>query len=251
MGDWIPEVHVKGLSGFSFTAFISSKNFAKFAALLEDMGAQSYKIYFNEGALVIADSPATLRGLANLFYIGDDELHKSFKILTNSESNGRALNFGLISPDPSETFNQFVGEYTVIQAAGGLVFNKESQLLTIKRNGIWDLPKGKIEKYEDQRAAALREVMEETGLNMLNISEKVGETYHAYFEDDVVMLKETHWYFMNSSGKGKLKPQEEEGISEVKWADLDWFRSAEFTTYQSIKDIVAKALANQPAVTEV
>lgn len=247
----MPEVQVKGLSGFSLTALISSKNFAKFAALLEDMGAQSYKIYFNEGALVIASSPSDLRGLANLFYIGDDEMHKSFKILTNGESNGKVLNFGLISPDPEETFQQFIEEYTMIQAAGGLVFNKENQMLTIKRNGLWDMPKGKIEKHEDQRAAALREVMEETGLNMLNISEKVGETYHAYFEDDAVMLKETHWYFMNSSGKGKLKPQEEEGISEVKFADVEWFRSPEFTTYQSIRDIISRALEYHREMTEV
>ena len=210
------------------------------------MEAQSYKIYFNEGALVIAQSPSALRGLLNLYYVGDDEMHKSFNILTSGENNGKVLNFGLISPDPAETFKEFVEEYRVIQAAGGLVFNKENQLLTIKRNNLWDMPKGKIEKHEDQRAAALREVMEETGLNMLNISEKVGETYHAYFEDEVVMLKETHWYFMNSSGKGKLKPQIEEGISEVRWADLDWFRSPEFKTYQSIRDIVIIALENQP-----
>jgi 8-oxo-dGTP pyrophosphatase MutT (NUDIX family) len=215
------------------------------------MRPQSYKIYFNEGALVIAESPAALRGLANLYYIGDDELHKSFKILTNSQTTGKVLNFGLISEDPEATFREFVEEYTMIQAAGGLVFNKESQLLTIKRNGLWDMPKGKIEKHEDQRAAALREVMEETGLNMINISEKVGETYHAYFEDEATMLKETHWYFMNSSGKGKLKPQEEEGISEVKWADLDWFKGKEFSTYQSIRDIVSRALASQPAASEV
>jgi 8-oxo-dGTP pyrophosphatase MutT (NUDIX family) len=210
------------------------------------MGAQIYKIYFNEGALVIAESPSDLRGLSNLYYIGDDEIHKSFKILTSNESTGKVLNFGLISPDPAETFREFVEEYTVIQAAGGLVFNKEGELLTIKRNGSWDMPKGKIEKHEDQRAAALREVMEETGLNMINISEKVGETYHAYFEDEATMLKETHWYFMNAYGKNKLKPQEEEGISEVKWASTDWFRSPEFTTYQSIHDIVTKALDNQP-----
>ncbi|MBS3915852.1 MAG: NUDIX domain-containing protein [Bacteroidetes bacterium] len=215
------------------------------------MGPQIYKIYFNEGALVIAESPAALSGLPNLYYIGDDELHKSFKILTNAEMAGKVLNFGLISEDPEATFREFIEDYTVIQAAGGLVFNKENQLLTIKRNGLWDMPKGKIEKHEDQRAAALREVMEETGLNMINISEKVGATYHAYFEDEATMLKETHWYFMNSSGKGKLKPQEEEGISEVKWADLDWFKGPEFTTYQSIRDIVSKALANQPVVSEI
>jgi 8-oxo-dGTP pyrophosphatase MutT (NUDIX family) len=230
---------MNGLSGFNFTALISSKNFAKFAARFI-MGLQIYKIYFNEGAIVIADSPSALRGLPNLFYIDDDELHKSFNILTSSVSTGKVLNYGLISPEPLETLREFLENYTVIQAAGGLVLSKENQLLTIKRNGFWDLPKGKIERHEDQRAAALREVMEETGLNMLNISDKIGETYHAYFEDDIVLLKETHWYMMNSSGKGKLKPQEEEGISEAKWADLDWFKSDDFVSYQSVRDIIRK-----------
>ena len=92
--------------------------------------------------------------------------------------------------------------------------------------------------------------MEETGLNMLNISDKIGETYHAYFEDEAILLKETHWYKMNSSGKGKLKPQEEEGISEVKWADLDWFKGPEFDTYHSVKDIIVKLLAHEAAKAE-
>ncbi len=206
------------------------------------MEPQTYKIYFNEGALIITDSPNALKGIPNLYYIGDDDLHTSFKILTSNESSGKAMTFGLIAYDPIETFKEFADNYTLIQAAGGLVFNKENQLLTIKRNGLWDLPKGKIEKHEDQRAAALREVMEETGINMINISDKIGESYHAYFEDDVLLLKETHWYTMNSSGKANLKPQVEEGISEVKFEHLDWFKSAEFQSYNSVRDIVKKAL---------
>ncbi len=206
------------------------------------MEPQTYKIYFNEGALIITDSPNALKGIPNLYYIGDDDLHTSFKILTSNESSGKAMTFGLIAYDPHETFKEFSDNYTLIQAAGGLVFNKENQLLTIKRNGLWDLPKGKIEKHEDQRAAALREVMEETGINMINISDKIGESYHAYFEDDVLLLKETHWYTMNSSGKANLKPQIEEGISEVKFENLDWFKSPDFQSYNSVRDIVKKAL---------
>lgn len=177
-----------------------------------------------------------------MFFIGDDELHKSFKILITSEAYGKAMTFGLICPDPKLTFDEFTQEYTMIQAAGGLVFNKDNQLLTIKRNGLWDLPKGKIEKHEDQRAAALREVMEETGINMINIADKIGETFHAYYEDEAILLKVTHWYKMNNSGNNTLKPQIEEGISEVKFADLAWFNTPEFTTYNSIKDIIQQVL---------
>jgi 8-oxo-dGTP pyrophosphatase MutT (NUDIX family) len=178
-----------------------------------------------------------------MYFIGDDELQKSFKILLSSQNNGKPLHFGLICPDPRATIKEFMEDFTVIQAAGGLVFNKDYQLLTIKRNGLWDLPKGKIERHEDQMAAALREVMEETGINMINISEKVGETYHVYYEDDILLLKETHWYLMNSTGKGTLKPQMEEGISEVKFANLDWFDSAEFNSYQSVHDVIRRCLA--------
>jgi len=206
------------------------------------MEPQTYKIYFNEGALIITDSQEALRGIPNLFYIGDDEIHKSFNILVNSDNWGKPMTFGLMSPDPTETFREFALDYTLIQAAGGLVFNKENQLLCIKRNGLWDLPKGKIEKHEDQRAAALREVMEETGINMINISDKIGETYHAYREEGSILLKETHWYKMNSSNYSDLKPQTEEGISEVKFESLNWFESPEFQTYKSVRDIIQKAL---------
>ena len=206
------------------------------------MEPQTYKIYFNEGALIITDSQEALRGIPNLFYIGDDEIHKSFNILVNSDNWGKPMTFGLMSPDPTETFREFALDYTLIQAAGGLVFNKENQLLCIKRNGLWDLPKGKIEKHEDQRAAALREVMEETGINMINISDKIGETYHAYREEDSILLKETHWYKMNSSNYSDLKPQTEEGISEVKFESLNWFESPDFQTYKSVRDIIQKAL---------
>lgn len=240
MGDLIPLVQVNGSAGDNFTAFISKRNFANFALSL-DMESQTYKIYFNEGALILTDSLDELKGIPNLYFIGDDELHKSFKILISSESYGKAMTFGLMCPDPKETFEEFAEDYTVIQAAGGLVFNKNSELLTIKRNGIWDLPKGKIEKHEDQRAAALREVMEETGINHINISEKIGETYHAYYEDETVLLKETHWYKMNSQGNPGLTPQTEEGITEVKFENMKWFDGEEFQTYASIRDIIQQA----------
>lgn len=214
------------------------------------MEPQTYKIYFNEGALIITDSLEALRGIPNLYYIGDDEMHKSFNILANSENWGKPMTFGLMSPDPAETFKEFASDYTLIQAAGGLVFDKDNQLLVIKRNGLWDLPKGKIEKHEDQRAAALREVMEETGINMINISDKIGETHHAYQEEESIFLKETHWYKMNSSNYSNLKPQTEEGISEVKFESLNWFETPEFETYKSVRDIIDKALNTSKKVEE-
>ena len=53
-----------------------------------------------------------------------------------------------------------------IIAAGGLVFNDKNELLMIFRRGKWDLPKGKLDEGEDIEDCAVREVKEETGLDV-------------------------------------------------------------------------------------
>ena len=47
------------------------------------------------------------------------------------------------------------------------MFNFKNEILLIYRNGVWDLPKGKIEFGESYEDAALREVAEETGVKNL------------------------------------------------------------------------------------
>ena len=48
--------------------------------------------------------------------------------------------------------------------AGGLILNQYNEVLFIFRKNLWDLPKGKVEFYETLEKAALREVIEETGV---------------------------------------------------------------------------------------
>lgn len=43
-----------------------------------------------------------------------------------------------------------------------MVYNQKGEILFIKRNGRWDLPKGKAEKRETIEETAIREVEEET-----------------------------------------------------------------------------------------
>src|SRR5215469_11706824 len=68
-----------------------------------------------------------------------------------------------------------------IIAAGGLVFNDKNELLMIFRRGKWDLPKGKLDEGESIEACAVREVQEETGLNV-ELQSFIGLTYHEYFD---------------------------------------------------------------------
>ena len=45
--------------------------------------------------------------------------------------------------------------FKVVEAAGGVVSNKNGEILFIRRMGKWDLPKGKIEKGESLEQACL------------------------------------------------------------------------------------------------
>lgn len=110
-----------------------------------------------------------------------------------------------------------------VTAAGGVVYRKEKDshlVLMIFRRGVWDLPKGKVEKGESIRECAVREVAEEVGLQTLPaISHRLTETYHEYEQNGIRFGKTTHWFAMrlNSIPEKGFNPQTEEGIEDVRW----------------------------------
>ena len=77
-----------------------------------------------------------------------------------------------------------------IKAAGGIVKNKNNDLLFIFRKGKWDLPKGKTEENEKNENAAIREVIEETGIKKVKIVEFFTTTYHIIKSENQYFLKE-------------------------------------------------------------
>ncbi len=146
----------------------------------------------------------------------------------------------LWNPDLEELKKVFFKNFTLIEAAGGIVQNNNKELLFIYRLGKWDLPKGKLEKKETPEECALREVTEETGVNSLTLKKKIGETYHAYDEFGKHFLKTSHWFYMTCTGKQELKPQTEENITEIKWVKTAEIKEPMKNTYPSIKNILAK-----------
>jgi 8-oxo-dGTP pyrophosphatase MutT (NUDIX family) len=133
----------------------------------------------------------------------------------------------------------FFKQFNVIEAAGGIVQNSAKEILFIKRLGKWDLPKGKMEKGENQEECAVREVEEETGVSNLNLKKKIGVTYHTYDLFGKHNLKITYWYSMVCAKGKNTIPQIEEDITEVKWiADKD-VTAIMTNTYPSIKDILS------------
>ncbi|PCE63611.1 NUDIX hydrolase [Sediminicola luteus] len=120
-------------------------------------------------------------------------------------------------------------------AAGGVVRNPKGKILFIKRNGRWDLPKGKVDKGESWQAAAVREVEEETGVADIELLHFIQTTYHILERKGVKKLKEVHWYHMQTNFSGDLVPQLDEGITKVKWKGPKKTRKALRNTYANIK----------------
>ena len=113
-----------------------------------------------------------------------------------------------------------------IFAAGGVVQTADGRVLLIFRNGVWDLPKGKMEKGETVEEAAIREVEEETGLREIRIERSLGNTIHTYMMDGALIEKTTAWFLMHLPSNEvptpeNLSPQIEEGITEITWKAID------------------------------
>jgi 8-oxo-dGTP pyrophosphatase MutT (NUDIX family) len=141
-------------------------------------------------------------------------------------------------PDPEKAFRKFSDYFHLIEAAGGIVKEPGGGTLLIFRNGKWDLPKGKIEKGEEKKAAALREVEEECGLTDLVIDSDLPCTYHMYPLKGEYILKKTYWYTMKVKSKQKLIPQKEEGITQARWMDAEHIRQALTNTFPSVQDLL-------------
>ena len=108
----------------------------------------------------------------------------------------------------------------------------------IFRNGVWDLPKGKTEVDENIKDCAIREVMEETGVENLEIVEKLQDTYHTYSINNQDVLKKTYWFRMRTNYSGNLNPQISEGIEKVCWMSSSEILSISNELYGNIKDII-------------
>ena len=141
----------------------------------------------------------------------------------------------LYHPKAEKLMKKFKQLIPTIKAGGGIVYNQEGKVLLIKRNGKWDLPKGKKEKGENIATCALREVEEETGVKKLLIQRFRTITYHIFKRDKQYFLKETYWYDMTTTYKKKLVPQTEEGIEKVYWKDEATAKELAKSSYKNIQ----------------
>ena len=106
------------------------------------------------------------------------------------------------------------GGIAMIEATscGGVVIFRGKILLLYKnvknRYEGWVLPKGTVEKGEEYKETAIREVREEAGIKA-SVIKYVGKSQYSFNIPHNTVLKDVHWYLMMSNSYYS-KPQREE-----------------------------------------
>ena len=194
-----------------------------------------YKVFINKLSIILTSKNKSL-SQENSFLLTSITLNEILKKVRKHKK------IFLYHPKKSELLKVFKSKIKVIFASGGIVKNDNNQILFIYRRGKWDLPKGKAEKGESIRETAVREVIEETGIEKLKIDKYFSNTFHIIRNNKKYFLKETSWFLMSSNFKGKLKPQLTEGIKSVKWKTFDDAKKIKKKTYGNISIILTDFL---------
>ena len=127
------------------------------------------------------------------------------------------------------------------KSCGAIVFylkEDKEQILLIKHSnsGHWSFPKGHVEEGETEVETAVREIMEETGVNAdIDTRFRTVVTYSPKKDviKDVV-------YFFATTDNYDTRNQEEE-VSEVRWVDID--KALGSVSYKNDKELVKKAIS--------
>ena len=199
-----------------------------------------YKVYFNNRLIMISGQPDRMQKYS-LFHKYHD-LDELYTRISDFLIEDEIYSINIYSYKIDSLWKAFRDYFEIHIAAGGLLINKNKELLFIKRYGKWDIPKGHLSEKESLRDCARREVQEETGLFAGSMLTGLRPSYHIYKIDENWILKETHWYIFIFSGEGAALPQQSENISEVRWFSRDELRYVHENTWPSISDVVHEAV---------
>lgn len=209
------------------------------------MGKQRYEIYINETKIVLLPSKdisdSLIRDESNMVVRYTGKVNHLLNFIDMCEKTTKQESITIHSIDYKKLLSDFEGLFKIVEAGGGVVVNERDQILMIHRRGHWDLPKGKLESGEKKWEAAIREVMEETGIDSVEIvGKKLLMTYHSFVNrKGVRCIKLSHWYLMR--GKHQiLTPQKEEGIDECRWMTLENFYSKKRKVFSNILLVLNK-----------
>ena len=120
------------------------------------------------------------------------------------------------------------------KSCGCIVINDKNEVLLIHHNaGHWDFPKGHVEEGETEVQTAIREVKEETNIDV-KVNEKYRYTTKYSPKEDV--MKEVVYFLAKNTSDNKEAQLEE--VSEVKWFKME--EALEKITYDTSKELLVK-----------
>jgi len=199
---------------------------------------QKYKVFLNERFVLLTNEwPKKLNKSKNFLALHSKDKSAIKKAFDSFQSNKNIIKLIIVHNDLEELWNTFKSLFEIIPAAGGLVFNENNECLMIFRKGLWDLPKGKLEKNEKIKECAIREVEEECGLSDITLEDKITITYHIYNLKGNPNLKPSHWFLMKINGSPKLIPQAEESIDKAIWVNNEKAKELLENAFPSIKEV--------------
>lgn len=153
------------------------------------------------------------------------------------------LSVTLATREKADVEDKVKGLYKVIKASGGVVL-KDGKSLFMFRRKIWDLPKGKLDKGENSREAAVREIQEETGVKV-KVKYKLCTTWHTYTFNNNRILKRTKWYLCDCIDDSRISPQAEEQIEKLEWFTPTEAKSILINSYSSIRYVIDSVKKNR------
>ena len=108
--------------------------------------------------------------------------------------------------------------------------------------GVWTLPKGRVDPGETGSETALREVAEETGLSG-RLGQKLGDVRYVYTWDGERIFKVVSFFLLRWSGGriGELLPGMELEVAEARWVPLD--NAPRLLAYGGEREMAEKARA--------
>src|SRR5438132_5910226 len=138
---------------------------------------------------------------------------------------------------PSKARSEYSSGGAVISVRDGVSY---VAMIATRGRTRWGLPKGAVSKGETSEGAALREVLEETGLEAQIV--KPLDTIEYFFRaGDSLIRKRVDFYLMQHTG-GALTPQLSE-VDDAEWVELgEAIERASFESERKLLEVAQQEL---------
>ncbi|KAH7313289.1 Dcp2, box A domain-containing protein [Stachybotrys elegans] len=124
----------------------------------------------------------------------------------------------------TKAFEEFLEYKTRVPVRGAILLNQEMDSAVLvkawKKGASWSFPRGKINKDEDDLDCAVREVWEETGLDLRTAGLVPTEAKPKYIEIPIKQQQLRLYIFRNVPMDTNFQPQTRKEISKIQWYKL-------------------------------